>query len=82
MVVLDEVPKLLSEVKRKGEIFAAAGWQGAGLMRACPGSAEKALERGVIVVPAGMENELISATPALVISDEEIERALELLERC
>jgi len=76
------VPRLLSAVKRKGEIFADAGWHGAGLMRARPGDAAKALERGVIVVPAGLENELISATPPLVISDEEIEQALELLEGC
>ncbi|MGA9762823.1 MAG: aspartate aminotransferase family protein [Gaiellaceae bacterium] len=82
LVVLDEVPRLLSQVVRKGEIFAAAGWHGAGLMRARQGDAAKALERGVIVVPAGLENELISATPPLVISDEEIERALELLEGC
>jgi 4-aminobutyrate aminotransferase/(S)-3-amino-2-methylpropionate transaminase len=82
LVVLDEVPNLLSEVKRKGEIFAGAGWQGAGLMRARPGDATEALERGVIVVPAGLENELISATPPLVISDEEIEQALERLEGC
>ena len=82
LVVLEEVPKLLSEVKRKGELFANAGWQGAGLMRARPGDAEKALERGVIVVPAGLENELISATPPLVISDEEIEQALARLEGC
>ena len=79
LVVLEEVPNLLAEVKRKGELFAAAGWQGAGLMRARPGDAAEALERGVIVVPAGLENELISATPPLVISDEEIEEALERL---
>ena len=82
LVVLDEVPRLLSQVLRKGEIFAAAGWQGAGLMRARPGDAVRALERGVIVVPAGLENELISATPPLVISDEEIEQALARLEGC
>ncbi|MGD0166149.1 MAG: aspartate aminotransferase family protein [Gaiellaceae bacterium] len=80
LVVLEEVPKLLAEVERKGELFARAGWHGAGLMRACPGSAAKALERGVIVVPAGLENELVSATPPLVISDEEIEEALERLQ--
>jgi len=82
LVVLEEVPKLLSSVNRKGQIFAAAGWQGAGLMRARSGDAAKALERGVIVIPAGLENELISATPPLVISDEEIEQALERLEGC
>ena len=82
LVVLEDVPKLLSEVKRKGELFAGAGWHGAGLMRARPGDAAKALENGVIVIPAGLENELISATPPLVISDEEIEEALERLEGC
>jgi 4-aminobutyrate aminotransferase-like enzyme len=82
LVVLEEVPKLLSEVRRKGEIFARAGWHGAGLMRARPGDAARALESGVIVIPAGLENELISATPPLVISDEEIEEALERLEGC
>jgi acetylornithine/succinyldiaminopimelate/putrescine aminotransferase len=82
LVVLEEVPKLLDQVKRKGEIFAEAGWQGAGLMRARPGDTAKALERGVIVVPAGLENELISATPPLTISDEEIAEALERLEGC
>jgi 4-aminobutyrate aminotransferase-like enzyme len=82
VVVLEEVPKLLSEVKRKGEIFERAGWHGAGLMRARPGDAARALERGVIVVPAGLEQMLISATPPLVISDEEIEEALERLEGC
>ena len=79
LVVLEEVPKLLAEVRRKGEIFAQAGWHGSGLMRAQPGDAERALERCVIVVPAGLDNELISATPPLVISDEEIEDALERL---
>lgn len=79
LVVLEEVPKLLGEVRRKGEIFASAGWHGAGLMRARPGDVDEALERGVIVVPAGLENELISATPPLVISDEEIEEALSRL---
>ncbi len=79
LVVLEEVPKLLDEVKRKGEIFARAGWHGAGLMRARSGSAAEALERGVITVPAGLANELISATPPLVISDEEIDEALERL---
>jgi 4-aminobutyrate aminotransferase/(S)-3-amino-2-methylpropionate transaminase len=79
LVVLEEVPKLLDEVRRKGRIFEEAGWQGAGLMRARPGDAAEALERGVIVVPAGLQNELISATPPLVISDEEIGEALERL---
>ena len=79
LVVLEQVPKLLGEVQRKGELFAAAGWQGAGLMRARPGAAAEALERGVIVIPAGLDGSLISATPPLTISDAEIEEALERL---
>jgi 4-aminobutyrate aminotransferase-like enzyme len=37
------------------------------------------LEKGVIVVPAGLDGDLISATPPLTICDEEIDEALELL---
>jgi 4-aminobutyrate aminotransferase-like enzyme len=33
----------------------------------------------VIVVPAGLDGELISATPPLTIGDAEIDEALELL---
>jgi 4-aminobutyrate aminotransferase-like enzyme len=33
----------------------------------------------VIVVPAGLDGDLISATPPLTICDEEIDDALELL---
>ena len=56
-----------------------AGWHGAGLMRAKPGDAQRAYEQGVIVVPAGLDGELISATPPLTIGDAEIDEALELL---
>jgi 4-aminobutyrate aminotransferase-like enzyme len=80
LVVLAEVPKLLDEVRRKGELFAARGWQGAGLMRARPGDTQKALERGVIVTPAGLDGSLLMATPPLTISDEELEEALERLD--
>jgi len=77
LVVLEEVPKLLERVAAAGERFER--WQGAGLMRARPGDADQALERGVIVVPAGEDGSLISATPPLTISDEEIDEALERL---
>jgi 4-aminobutyrate aminotransferase-like enzyme len=76
LVVLDEVPRLLERVRAAGELFAAAGWHGAGLLRARPGDFAAAEEAGVIVIPAGLDGSLISATPPLTISDEEIDEAL------
>jgi 4-aminobutyrate aminotransferase/(S)-3-amino-2-methylpropionate transaminase len=79
LVVLAEVPRLLDHVRTAGERFEAAGWHGAGLLRARPGDFEDALSRGVLVVPAGEDGSLISATPPLVISDAEVDEALERL---
>jgi 4-aminobutyrate aminotransferase/(S)-3-amino-2-methylpropionate transaminase len=79
LVVLGEVPKLLERVRTAGEIFAAAGWHGSGLMRARAGHAQAAERSGVIVIPAGENGSLISATPPLTISDEEIEEAFSRL---
>jgi 4-aminobutyrate aminotransferase-like enzyme len=79
LVVLDEIPGLLSNVAEQGERFERAGWHGAGLLRARPGSATQALERGVLVVPAGLDGSLIQATPPLTITTAEVEEALELL---
>jgi 4-aminobutyrate aminotransferase-like enzyme len=79
LVVLDEVPELLDHVQTAGERFARAGWHGAGLMRARVGDAALAHERGVIVIPAGVDGTLISATPPLTISDDEIDDALDRL---
>ena len=76
LVVLDEVPGLVERVRAAGELFAAAGWHGAGLLRARPGDFAEAEEAGVIVIPAGLDGSLISATPPLTISDEEIDEAL------
>jgi 4-aminobutyrate aminotransferase-like enzyme len=76
LVVLDEVPKLLDRVQDAGDRFERAGWHGRGLLRAREGDAADALRRGVIVVPAGPEGRLISATPPLTISDDEIDEAL------
>jgi 4-aminobutyrate aminotransferase/(S)-3-amino-2-methylpropionate transaminase len=76
LVVLEEVPKLLGRVREAGERFERAGWHGAGLMRARSGDAEEAWRRGVLVVPAGADGSLISATPPLTITDEEIDEAL------
>jgi 4-aminobutyrate aminotransferase-like enzyme len=77
LVVLDRVPALLARVREAGERFAAAGWHGAGLLRAKEGDALRAWERGVIVIPAGEDGGLMSATPPLTITDEEIDEALE-----
>jgi 4-aminobutyrate aminotransferase-like enzyme len=79
LVVLDEIPSLLERVREAGERFARAGWHGTGLMRARPGDAKDALRGGVIVIPAGEDGSLISATPPLTISDSEIDEALELI---
>jgi 4-aminobutyrate aminotransferase-like enzyme len=76
LVVLAEVPALLDRVRAAGERFAAAGWHGAGLMRARGGDAQAAERNGVIVIPAGEDGSLISATPPLTITDEEIDEAL------
>jgi 4-aminobutyrate aminotransferase/(S)-3-amino-2-methylpropionate transaminase len=79
LVVLERVPGLLERVRAAGERFAAAGWHGAGLLRAKDGDAFAAWERGVIVIPAGEDGSLMSATPPLTITDEEIDEALGLI---
>lgn len=81
LVVLNEVPSLLPRVRETGERFERAGWHGAGLLRARGGDAAAAERNGVIVIPAGVDGELISATPPLTITDEEIDEALERLAR-
>ena len=78
LVVLDEVPRLLDRVAALGERFERAGWHGRGLLRAKTGSAGDALERGVLVVPAG-DGSLIQATPPLTLSDDEAAEAFERL---
>jgi 4-aminobutyrate aminotransferase / (S)-3-amino-2-methylpropionate transaminase / 5-aminovalerate transaminase len=77
LVVLDRVPLLLDRVGEAGSRFEEAGWHGAGLLRAKAGDALAAWERGVIVVPAGEDGSLMSATPPLTITDDEIDEALE-----
>jgi 4-aminobutyrate aminotransferase-like enzyme len=76
LVVLDELPGLLEHVREMGERFARDGWHGAGLMRAREGDAAAAEGRGVIVIPAGLDGSLISATPPLTITSAEIDEAL------
>jgi 4-aminobutyrate aminotransferase/(S)-3-amino-2-methylpropionate transaminase len=77
LVVLEEAPTLLERAVEAGERFEAAGWHGAGLLRARPGQAEDALARGVILVAA--DDGLVSATPPHVITNDEIDEALERL---
>jgi len=79
LVVLDEVPRLLERIHEAGERLEDAGWRGRGLLRSHPGDWRDALERGVIAIPAGAENELLSATPPLTITDAELDEALERL---
>jgi 4-aminobutyrate aminotransferase-like enzyme len=79
LVVLERIPSLLERVREAGRRFEAAGWHGAGLLRAKAGDAFAAWKRGVIVIPAGLDGELMSATPPLTITDEEIDEALERL---
>jgi 4-aminobutyrate aminotransferase-like enzyme len=79
-VVLDEVPALLPRVVEAGERLAAAGFDGRGLLRSRPGDWEEAWRRGVLVVPAGEDGSLISATPPLTITDAELDDALERLQ--
>jgi 4-aminobutyrate aminotransferase-like enzyme len=79
LVVLDEVPRLLDRVRAAGERFERDGWRGAGLLRARPGDAGEAERRGVIVIPAGEDGSLVSATPPLTIGDDEIDEALSRL---
>jgi 4-aminobutyrate aminotransferase/(S)-3-amino-2-methylpropionate transaminase len=78
LIVLEEVPSLLGRVRDLGERFEAAGWHGRGLLRAKAGSADDALARGVLVVPAG-GGSLIQATPPLTLSDDEAADALDRL---
>jgi 4-aminobutyrate aminotransferase-like enzyme len=79
LIVLEEVPRLLGRVASAGERFEAAGWHGRGLLRARTGDWNDALERGVLVVPAGLDGSLIQATPPLTISDAELDEAFDRL---
>ena len=79
LVLIGELPALLDRVVEAGDRFERAGWDGAGLMRARAGDAEEALVRGVLVVPAGEDGSLVSATPPLTIADADIDEALSRL---
>jgi len=66
-------------VLEAGERFEQAGWHGRGLLRAREGDADEALDRGVLVVPAGLDGSLIQATPPLTITNAELDEAFEKL---
>ena len=51
-------------------------WAKAEGLRARAGSADDALERGVLVVPAGPDGSLIQATPPLTITEADVDEAL------
>jgi 4-aminobutyrate aminotransferase-like enzyme len=79
LLVLELVPALLDDVRALGQRFEEAGWHGAGLLRAKEGDWEEAWRRGVLVVPAGPGGSLISATPPLTTTRDEVDEALERL---
>ncbi len=79
LVVLDEAPRLLDRVLAAGERFEREGWRGRGLLRARVGDADDALERGVLLIPAGRDSELVQAAPPLTITDAELDEAFERL---
>jgi len=79
LVLLEELPALLDNVREQGERFERAGWHGRGLLRARAGSAGDALARGVLVVPAGLDGSLLQATPPLTITAAEVDEALDRL---
>lgn len=78
LVVLDEVPKLLPRIEELSERFAAAGWQGKGLLRVMHGDADDACSNGVLVIPV---SELIQAAPPFTLTDAELDEAFARLGR-
>jgi 4-aminobutyrate aminotransferase-like enzyme len=78
LVVLDEVPRLLSHVVELSQRFAAAGWDGAGLLRTKPGDWHDATRKGVLVIPVPATDDrprLIQAAPPLTLSNDELDEA-------
>src|SRR5205823_3749808 len=76
LLVVDAIYAGLGRGLAAGGRFERGGWHGRGLLRARRGSAGEALERGVLVVPAGLDGSLVQAPPPLTISDEEVDEAL------
>jgi 4-aminobutyrate aminotransferase/(S)-3-amino-2-methylpropionate transaminase len=79
LVVLEEVPKLLPRVEELSQRFAAAGWNGKGLLRTKELDAADALRSGVLVIP--VPPALIQAAPPFTLTDDELGEAFERLAR-
>jgi 4-aminobutyrate aminotransferase/(S)-3-amino-2-methylpropionate transaminase len=78
LVVLEEVPKLLPRIDELSQRFAAAGWQGKGLLRVTDGDAGHARRNGVLVIPV---SELIQAAPPFTLTNGELDEAFVRLGR-
>jgi acetylornithine/succinyldiaminopimelate/putrescine aminotransferase len=78
LVVLEEVPKLLPRVRELSERFAAAGWDGAGLLRITGIDAEAAQRAGVLTIPVG---KLSQAAPPFTLADGDLDEAFARLGR-
>jgi acetylornithine/succinyldiaminopimelate/putrescine aminotransferase len=82
LVVLEEVQKLLPRISVLSECFAAAGWQGKGLLRTRQGNAAEAHRAGVLVIPIPASEgsaALIQAAPPFTLTDEELNEAFSRL---
>jgi acetylornithine/succinyldiaminopimelate/putrescine aminotransferase len=75
LVVLAEVPKLLPRIAELSERFAAAGWQGRGLLRAKQADWIEAMRHGVLVIP--VPPDIAQAAPPYTLTDDELDDALE-----
>ncbi|HEY5660219.1 MAG TPA: aminotransferase class III-fold pyridoxal phosphate-dependent enzyme [Gaiellaceae bacterium] len=73
LVVLEEVPKLLPRVRDLSERFAAAGWEGAGLLRIADVDAAQAWSAGVLTIPVGSRSQ---AAPPYTLTDDDLGEAL------
>lgn len=78
LVVLEEVPKLLPRVRELSERFAAAGWDGAGLLRVAAVDAEAAERAGVLTIPVAGGSQ---AAPPFTLSDDDLDDAFARLGR-
>ena len=73
LIVLEEVPKLLPRVRDLSERFAAAGWEGAGLLRIADVDAAQAWSAGVLTIPVGSRSQ---AAPPYTLTDDDLGEAL------
>jgi acetylornithine/succinyldiaminopimelate/putrescine aminotransferase len=82
LVVLEEVPKLLSRIDELSHRFAAAGWHGKGPLRTKRNNAAHAHRQGVLVIPipaAEDRHALMQAAPPYTLTDEELDEAFRRL---